>query len=206
MIYFLVTTSVFNACEIRKEQYSRGITKLKNVLRSTNLSDYKIIVVENNGARKTYLDDLGCEIYYSDNNKLQTENKGYKELKDVVECIKHYNINDNDFIVKMTGRYILQQGSKFIDQLTKINKTRYECIIRYGSFYRPVNYHYVDDCITGLIGMRCSHIKRIAFPAEDAAVEREWARATKLIDPKRVCKLRRLGIYICPRSNRYFLV
>ena len=32
---------------------------------------YKIIIVENNGVRKTFLDDLGCEVYYTNNNFLK---------------------------------------------------------------------------------------------------------------------------------------
>ena len=31
----------------------------------------------------------------------------YKELKDVFDCISHYMISDNDFIIKMTAQYIM---------------------------------------------------------------------------------------------------
>lgn len=51
---------------------------------------------------------LDCEVYYTLNNNVQTNNKGYKELQDILDCIVKYNINDSDFIVKMTGRYILR--------------------------------------------------------------------------------------------------
>ena len=62
--------------------------------------NYKIIVVENNGKRDTFLDMLNCEVYYTENNFKQTGNKGVKELHDILDCIDKYNINDSDFIVK----------------------------------------------------------------------------------------------------------
>jgi hypothetical protein len=107
MIYFIVTASVFNSCKIREEQYKNGITTLKNMIKKNNINEYKIIIVENNGERNTFLNDLDCEVFYTTNNTIPTNNKGIKELQDVVDCIEKYNINDSDFIVKMTGRYIL---------------------------------------------------------------------------------------------------
>lgn len=52
------------------------------------------------------LNNSECEVYYTMNNFLTTNNKGINELKDILDCIDKYNINDTDFIVKMTGIYI----------------------------------------------------------------------------------------------------
>ena len=112
MIYFIVTTCVYNDCNIRKTQYIDGITKLKEILTYLCFENYKIIIVENNGERSTFLNTLGCEVYYTENNFMPTNNKGIKELQDILDCIGKYNINDNDFIVKMTGRYFLDENSK----------------------------------------------------------------------------------------------
>jgi len=101
---------------------------------------YKIIVVENNGERNTYLDALHDTVYYTENNFIPTRNKGIKELKDVWDCIEKYKIKDTDFIVKMTGRYILQDDSEFITTVQHLQETRYECIIKYGAFFSPVDF------------------------------------------------------------------
>ena len=53
MIYFIITTSIYNNCSIRKNQYIKGINKLKNVIQHLNIKNYKIIIVENNGIRDT---------------------------------------------------------------------------------------------------------------------------------------------------------
>lgn len=209
-IYFLVSTSIFTENDIyqynlRKEYYINGINKLKHVIKIKNIEDYKIIIIENNGLRSTYLDSLECEVYYTNNNFLQNQNKGYKELEDILNCIYHYNINDNDFIVKMTGRYVLDDNSEFMNIIKNINDVKYDCVIKYGSFGNPLNYK-CNDCITGLIGMRCMYIKKIEKPAEEECVEWKWAKATYLIDDEKIHMVDKLGIYICPGSNNYYFV
>jgi len=200
MIYFIITTSIFNDSLIRKTQYINGINKLKKIIQDLNIENYKIIIVENNGIRNTFLNDLGCEVYYTLNNFLRTNNKGYKELQDILDCIHNYNINDFDFIVKMTGRYMLNDNSEFMNIIKNIHITKYECVIKYGSFSNPVNYK-MGDCITGLIGMSCFYIKHIAKPNENECVEWKWSKITRVIDNEKIYIVNNLGINICPDSN-----
>ena len=205
MLYFIVTTCIFNECLIRKEQYINGINKLKKIIQDLNILNYKIIIVENNGKRFTFLNMLHCEVYYTENNFLQTGNKGIKELHDILDCINKYNINDTDFIVKMTGRYILNDNSEFMNIIKNIHYTNYDCVIKYGPYYKPVNYK-IEDCITGLIGMSCYYIKLIETPNEDECVEWKWGKVTNLIDDKKIFLVNNLDIDICPGSNNYFKV
>ena len=206
MIYFIVTTSIFNDCPIRKDQYIKGITKLKTIINNNSMVNYEIIIIENNGLRYTYLDNLDCKVYYTNNNTLLTYNKGIKELQDILDCIKYYNINDDDFVVKMTGRYILDDNSEFMNILKNINNINYDCIIKYGSCFDSENIYKckMDDCISGLIGMRCCYIKQIEMPNSYESVEWKWAKATYLINDENIYILETLGINICPGSNTYF--
>lgn len=205
MIFFIVTTSLFNDCLLRKTQYNNGITQLKKIIQYLNIENYKIIIIENNGLRNTFLNMLDCEVYYTENNFLQTNNKGYKELQDILDCIDKYNIKDTDFIVKMTGRYILHDDSEFMNIIKNITTTKYECVIKYGSFSNPVNY-IMDDCITGLIGMSCFYVKQIEKPTENECVEWKWGKVTKLIDSEKIYLVNKLDINICPGSNNYYSV
>jgi hypothetical protein len=205
MLYFIVTTSLFNECLIRKEQYINSINKLKQIIQDLNILNYKIIIVENNGKTDTFLNMLDCEVYYTKNNFLQTTNKGLKELHDILDCIDKYNINDTDFIVKMTGRYILNDNSEFMNIIKNINNTNYDCVIKYGPYYEPVNYK-MNDCVTGLIGMSCYYVKLIEIPTEYECVEWKWSKVTNLIDDKKIYLVNNLGINICPLSGNYFMV
>lgn len=146
---------------------------------------------------------LDCEVYYTENN-FSTSNKGIKELQDILDCIYKYNINDSDFIVKMTGRYILNDNSEFMNIIKK-NNANYDCVIKYGPYFKPVNYK-MNDCITGLIGMSCYYVKLIEKPNENECVEWKWGKVTKLIDDKKIYVVNNLDINICPGSNNYFQV
>lgn len=205
MIYFIITTCIYDDCLIRKGQYIEGINKLKQIVKDLNFENYKIIIVENNGKRDTFLNMLDCEVYYTENNFKQTANKGIKELQDILDCIDKYNINDTDFIVKITGRYILNDNSEFMNIIKNIHNTKYDCVIKYGPYFNPVNYK-MDDCITGLIGMSCLYVKQIETPNEHEPVEWKWGKVTNLIDDSNIYILNNLGINICPGSNNYFTV
>ena len=205
MIYFIITTSIYNNCSIRKNQYIKGINKLKNVIQHLNIKNYKIIIVENNGNRDTFLNMLDCEVYYTENNFIQTRNKGIKELQDILDCIDKYNINDTDFIVKMTGRYILDYNSEFMNIIKNIHNTKYDCVIKYGSYLKPVNYK-MNDCVTGLIGMSCLYVKQIEKPNKNECVECKFGKVTNLINDKKIYIVNILGINICPGSNKYFKI
>lgn len=223
MIYFIVTASLFpevqrktlqlnyrkktfSESEIRNLQYTQAINRLKEIINNLNIENYKIIIVENNGNRNTFLDTLGCTTFYTNNNFLKEKNKGNKELQDIFDCISKFNIDDNDFIVKMTGRYVLEYDSEFMTIMQNIHNTKYECVIKYGSFTEPVNYK-MNDCITGLIGMSCSHIKKIEVSSsEDSSIEWQWAKVTNLINDEKIYIVNQLGINICPGGRSYFKV
>ena len=209
MIYFIVTTCLFNECPTRKNQYIQGITQLINIINNLTIELYRIIIVENNGLRDTFLDTLcddKCCIFYTNNNFLQTSNKGYKELQDVKDCITHYGIEDSDFIVKMTGRYILQENREFMNSVKDIYTKNYDCIIRYGSYMNTSLNYRMDACITGLIGMKCFYIKQIEYPTEHECVEWKWANVTRWINIENINIVNSLGINICPGSNNYMCV
>jgi hypothetical protein len=132
--------------------------------------------------------------------------KGVKELLDIKSCIQYYNMLPTDFIVKITGRYLLEADSPFFQELMHIDEG-IDCIIKYGYFLDP-SPKKTDDCITALIGMRVKYILEIEFPQHDEAIEWKWAKASQLIDPKRIESLDMLGIRICPHGLGldYFLV
>lgn len=206
MLYFLVTSSLYNDCLIRQQQYKHGISKLREVITQLQIEDYKLIIIENNEITDTCLDSFECDILYTHNNVfLYTNNKGYKELQDILDCIEHFSIQDTDFIVKVTGRYILHNDSEFMSIIQHLRDTPYDCVLRYGPYYAPVDYK-TTDCITGLIGMTCHYIKQIQKPEEHECVEWKWAAVANTIPEEKVCIVRQLGVDICPGGNEYFPV
>lgn len=211
MIYFIITTCLIKSENFneRKNKYKESLDMVKKLL--GNKKNIKIIIVENTGKKhRTFLNDYGFDVYYTENNhKYKTNNKGAKELKDIWDCIEKYNIKDEDFVIKMTGRYILNKDSDFVNEI--INYKNQDCILRYGSFFKPVNERVVD-CITGLIGMKAKHVKNINMKAgykiKGYPMEWEWARVTLKINHKKIKIMNKLGILISPVicRGRYFEV
>jgi hypothetical protein len=70
MIYFLVTTSLYNDCPIRKSQYTNGINNLKRMIHKLQINNCKIIIIENNGVETVvclsykYLYNIIKSIFY----------------------------------------------------------------------------------------------------------------------------------------------
>jgi hypothetical protein len=199
MIYVILTTSLISFdYEIRKKQYIYSINRILEITKNKN---YKIIIIENNGKRTTFLDDFGVDVFYTNNNSINTKNKGIKELHDILDCIKYYNIHDDDMIVKLTGRYIVDIDSEVFKVIDK-NENDIDCVIKYGWFGEPSDTK-LDDCILVLIANRCRDIKKIKMPEEDIALEWNWAKmTTEYISANRVHKVNKLGIYIY-YNNKY---
>jgi len=196
----------------RKNEYTIGITKTIN-----EFKNYNIVIVENNSlpliklrsiSHKTFLNNFNIPVLYTRTNAINTKNYGMKELLDIFECIKKFNIQDDDFIVKITGRYILDENSQFVSEVKRLSETNYDAIIRYGPYYisdfPEIN---KKDCVSGLIGLRCKYVKQIEIPHEDTFIEWNWAKKITELDDNKVCILKRLGIFIRPEKYvKHFLV
>ena len=91
MIYIIVTTSILNKHGIinerhRQNRYIECIQQLLQIVE--NDSSIKVIVVENNGKRDTYFDQLKCDVFYTNNNRINLPHKGVNELLDIKEVIQ----------------------------------------------------------------------------------------------------------------------
>ena len=197
MTYFILTASlVQNGKErAREQQYREGVQALKESLQEFPSIRAKIYIVENNGKRPTFLDSLGADaVIYTDENKTPDGNKGNKELRDILTVISKQGIHDDEFVVKLTGRYKIKQGSAFMKAVAERALTT-DAIVRYGSFMNsnppPTK---VADAITGLIGLRAGFIKKIPFQAGSQPIEWNWGKVIQGLPDDRVIAVSSLGL------------
>jgi hypothetical protein len=162
MIYLIITTSINNRfgqqnAEERKERYLNAISETLKHL------PYKIkpIIVENNGKRETYLDKFyhhhnnHVKVIYTDNNTVPFKSKGANELLDIKEVIEKYGIEDEDIIIKLTGRY-KALSSKFFDEVIE-NENKYDAFVK---FFGTCSLKFEEyDCILGCYALRAKYIK-----------------------------------------------
>lgn len=143
--------------EERKREYCRGITTILKMREE----DEKVIIVENNGLDVSYLDDFkdedkGVYIHYTKNQFLKDScNKGRKEMLDIKSCMNQFQIQENDIIIKFTGRYILLNDS--FPVYVRKNRNRYDAFFRRGSAWKAEELpekRSSGDCVTGLIALR----------------------------------------------------
>jgi hypothetical protein len=162
MIYLIITTSINNRfgsqdAKEREERYLYAISETLKVLPH----EIKPLIVENNGKRETYLDNFyhhhrqHVKVFYTDNNRKQFKSKGVNELLDVQEVIDKYGIEDEDIVIKLTGRYRAMSSKFFTDVLQ--NENNFDAFVK---FYGTCSLQFEQyDCILGFYAMRAKYIK-----------------------------------------------
>lgn len=195
MIYLIFTSSINNRYGIinyehRKNRYLNNIEYVLKLIE--NDTTIKPIIIENNGFRKTYLDDLKCDICYTDNNQIYFKHKGYNELADIKYIIEKYNIQDEDTIIKLTGRYKLLDLN-FID-LVKFTNNIYDTYLKF--FNVCTSEYRNDDCVLGLFAIKCKYLKKFSYDLyENLGPECCFAKyVNENIDEKKIMKIEQLNL------------
>jgi len=158
MIYLIITTCINNRfgiqdSEHRKNRYIECIQSVLNIVKDDD--SIKPIIVENNGVRSTFLDDFDCDVVYTYNNNVALYHKGMNELLDIKEVIQKYDIQDDDVIIKLTGRYKILSPVFF--DVVKANCHTYDSFVK---FFNVCTLQYMyDDCVLGLFAIKCKYLK-----------------------------------------------
>ena len=155
MIYLILTASLQNRYEFRlsqrEKEYQTAIEQTLNHLPST----IQPIIVENNGSRETCLDhfyhhDRPVPVVYTDHNNQGYSSKGIVERMDLQAVIKHHDIQPDDMIIKLTGRYWTTSPLFFKKVLQ--DEPEYDVFIKfYGSHSLKFE---TFDCILGMYAIR----------------------------------------------------
>ena len=175
MFYLIITTCLNNKYGIkdfenRKKRYIECIETAKLINKKLN-DQIKIIIVENNGIRNTFLDELEVDVLYTENNNYNSNNymlhKGPNEMMDIKDVIHKYNINDEDVVIKLTGRYKLLNNSFF--KLIIDSNNRYDVFMKFADISRGI--YKKNDCAMGLYGIRSKYLKKFEFKLQDKSPE-----------------------------------
>ena len=161
MIYLIITTSINNrhGSQNTNERKERYLYAINNTLKQLP-QEITPIIVENNGKRETYLDNFyhgvnAVKVLYTENNKLSFKSKGANELLDIKEVIEKCNINDDDMIIKLTGRYRALSPKFFKDVIA--TEHEYDAFVK---FFGTCSLKFEEyDCILGCYAMRAKYIK-----------------------------------------------
>lgn len=195
MIYLIITASRRDQYknmtdEDRKKTYEQSIaTTLGRVT-----PEIKPIIVDNNGDEgRTYLDDFGVDVVYTDHQTVEVPHKGYKEWMDLREVIRRHAIGPEDWVIKLTGRYEVTDDSFF--RMVLDHQDRADALIKFQNIC--TGQFVWDDCVLGLFAIRARYITDWIY--RDAIhPEREFAthiRSLAQAQQIRLMEMTHLGLH-----------
>lgn len=198
MIYIIITTSINNKYGIkndinRENRYIECINQLLNLI--NNNDNLHPIIVENNGKRNTFLNNLNCDVVYTENNKYKFNHKGGNELLDIKSVINTYNIQDDDTIIKLTGRYKIINFN-FINLIIN-NCDKIDAFVKFFNVCTKKYHNNKDDCVLGLFALKCKYLKDFHYKYKKSA-ECEFADYIKeTIDNSKLLSITDLSLECC---------
>ena len=197
MIYLIITTCLNNKygkkdLEHRKRTYIRSISKALEFCKQLHI---KPIIVENNGLRETYLNQFArqCDVVYTENNSVITKDKAQNELLDIKEIIKKYNIQDDDKIIKLTGRYTLLNADFF----NLVCTTNFDAYVKF--FNICLMKYCINDCALGLYAIKAKFLKGFNYEFK-LSPEMEFATYLRR-NVKNISEIKHLMLVYCLAEN-----
>lgn len=194
MIYIIITACINNKHGLKNDDHRQNLY-VENTKQLLNLIEndvmIKPIIVENNGLRKTYLDDLNCDVLYTDNNALPFDYKGGNELADLKAVIEHYNINDDDIIIKVTGRYKILN----LNFINLVKNNDYDAFVK---FFNVCTFEYLfDDCVLGLFSIKCKYLKEFNYTYQKCPEVEFATYIRETINPNKLMEVHHLDLEYC---------
>ncbi len=154
--------------EMRREEYTRSLQRLKNY-------PYELYVFEAcHRSSPPFLEKLTPHVFYSNVNNPSLRNKGVNEAASLIEGFKYYRFNDEDMIVKLTGRYHL-----FNDHFLKIIESHPEGDVFVKGDKNHLRSH--EKIFSGCFAMRHRFFKQMLAEMDLVKMEKEMIDIEKEI-------------------------
>jgi len=190
----------------RETAYYTTITNNLNTMRGLPVEYY---IVENGGKRRTVLDDIsGVHLLYTDTNAIkytgsnpdaETGLKPMKEMMDIQKICNTFDFDDEDIIIKITGRYGLQNPPTFLENLIQ-NEGKYDVFMK---FFNICTMSYDEmDCVLGLYAIRYKYLQEFnpRYMLEQESAEHVFATfVRRTVAQERILEVTHLGL-VLPRE------
>lgn len=173
--------------EQRKRQYIRSLKRISQL-------GYQPYVVESCVAGPTFFDEYSSRVFYSRSNDSSLKNKGVNESVSMLKAFEAWNdIDDNDMILKLTGRYYLQSDKilRFLE-----NNPQVDALAKFEKMERV-------SVLTGCFAMKFGLFKEMLRAFDYDKMERELICVEHEVGPylnmlarqgKKVVRVENLGV------------
>ena len=198
MIFLIFTSCIHNTrggrvdYEARKQRYITCINIAVEILK--DYPQIKPIIVENSGLSESYLDELNCDVVYTNNNSVDTkEKKGMNEMLDIQYVIEKYNIQDDDFVIKLTGRYRMRDNTFLEKVINSINE--YDIFMRFYNVCTRKKTKF--DCVLGYFAVKSKYLKGFKYKGKRSAEIEFAGHIRNNINEEKICDVDDLRIECC---------
>lgn len=166
-VHVMYTSALIsNDYDKRKEEYLASIEAMRSY-------GYEPWIIEATNINSSFYDQLTDQIFYPQKNDSSLRNKGVNETMCMRGTLEHLPFQDEDIVVKLTGRYLLYKR----DFLTLIenSESEYDAYVSYGK-------HFVgsDHIFTGCFAMRWKYFRKIIEELDVERAEREYISVEQL--------------------------
>lgn len=142
----------------RKKQYLESFNTLYRYGYRKN--DFYIVeALKKHGP--TFLNNHCNNVYYAKNNNPHVKNNGINEVITLLEALEHFNFDDEDIIIKLTGRHLLL-NTNFLN-LVRSHQNSADIIVRWATPFVSV--------YTTLIAMKYKYFKEMIL---SYAIDDQW--------------------------------
>lgn len=163
-IYFVATAALIPfKYEQRKQDYIKGL----GALNSLGLDPF--VVEPCSKESRTFLNDYSSNVVYTQSNNFNLRNKGVNEIISMKIAFGQWDFNDDDMIVKITGRYSFNSGH-FLNLIR--NNPNIDAFAKKS---------YRDTVTAGCYAFRWRHLKRLIAEVDLASMEKNMIDVEKII-------------------------
>ena len=142
-----------NQYELRKTEYIDSLKKITQF-------GYPSYVVESCVQGPTFLDYYATHVFYAQTNNPTLRNKGINEALSMLACFSFFQFDDDDMIVKLTGRYCFH-SDKFL-----------KCVERNQNIDIFIKKFDDGQIFTGCFAMRYKYLKHMLEQIDYSRMEK----------------------------------
>jgi hypothetical protein len=143
-----------NQWELRKQEYCTAINLIKSF-------GYPTYIVESCSQGPTFLNDLSENVFYSQSNIAWLRNKGINEALSMLFFLEQCDFDDNDIIVKFTGRYIFT-SNQFLNIVA--SHPEIDAFVRFNPF---------GEVYESCYALRFKYLKEMLYQIDYVKMEKE---------------------------------
>lgn len=158
--------------QLRKQEYKESLSSLKRL----GMNPW---IIESTPIKRSFFDKLSSQVLYPQTNDPTIQNIGVNEVMAIKKCIPFLPFNDEDIVIKLTGRYLLYDNF-----LLNTILQHPEC----DAFAKWIG----NEVFTGCIALRWKHFKQALDSIdlkemEEKLINLETLIANYIIDQKLTC-------------------